>query len=273
MDTRTGSTLLAANTLATMGIANNGTMIAEMMSNYDKVSDLDTGDSMTGHDGQDGGDSLAVMVWGTIFAVMVWQLSPELVRLSAIAVWFLCFYFLVSLYFTDNEAVQDAVFSLLSFSPIVGALSVFLKTRRMAAGQMQEDARLSIQFLSAFGGVIALSHCSPLATLSHLGMLTALQRVIAVFIAVSVLGFMALLLKNCNFMWYGLRRDCAVHEIDDDVAIEVEEPLDFDLKTRPQAEMDSVSVDSVSEVVMPTVAVAVTGKRTKKRRRRRKKHH
>merc|ERR1711997_1108156 len=84
------------------------------------------------------------VLWGTILAVMVWQLSPEMVRLSAIGVWFLCFYFLISLYFTDNEPVQDTVFSLLTFSPIAAALFVFERTRRIM--DHSEDTKRSVQF-------------------------------------------------------------------------------------------------------------------------------
>jgi len=284
------TTLLAASTLGgTMNMVNNGTFITEMMSNYEGVPDFDgSTDSMTDHSGTDAVHSLFL---SSIFAVIVWQNlsvnAPELLRVSAIGVWFLCFYFMASLYFTDNEPVQDTVFSLLTCAPIIGAVSIFEKTRRMAPGQMQDDARLSIQFMSAFGGVAYFwSCCSPLEVWVAMTELTVLQRVIALFIAVSVLGFITLLLKQCDFMWYGLRRECAVHETDHKVVDSADLQFnEMDLMTLETMKVDieSNSIESQLQPVVvnmemeetSTAAVAVAeaagGIKTKRRRRRRRK--
>jgi len=286
------TTLLAASTLGgTMNMVNNATFINEMMSNYEGVPDFD-GSNGTDFDDHSGPDAVHSLFLSSIFAVIVWQNlsvnAPELLRVSAIGVWFLCFYFLISLYFTDNEPVQDTVFSLLTCSPIIGAASIFERTRRMAPGQMQEDARLSIQFLSAFGGVAYFwSYCSPLAVWVAMTELTVLQRVIALFIAVSVLGFITLLLKQCDFMWYGLRRECAVHETDHKKTESLECPQlhelalnEMDLKTMEmEAETMKVAIDSmqcqtqpvVVEMEMDTDPLPVAAPKTKRRRRRRRK--
>merc|ERR1719474_1893745 len=115
--------------------------------------------------------------------------------------------------------------------------------------------------------------------------LTVLQRVIALFIAVSVLGFITLLLKQCDFMWYGLRRECAVHETDHKKTESLECPPlhelalnEMDLKTMA-AETMKVAIDSmqcqtqpvVVEMEMDTDPLPVAAPKTKRRRRRRRK--
>jgi len=141
---------------------------------------------------------------------------------------------------------------------------------------------MGIQFLSVFGGVAYFwSYCSLLAVYEDMSMLSQLQRIIALFIAVSVLGFMLLLLKNCNFMWYGLRRECTDHEVTHQQLADATEEMvvDLDLKTSPVVHaLETVSVikvdtehDVVSEV--NSKLKLTTESKTKKRRRRRRKRN
>jgi len=249
------SSLLAANALAgAMNVANNGTLIADLMSGPIS-SEMEAADSLADHDSTDAVSSLFLL--SSIVALMVWQgiysKIPELFRVSGIAIWFAAWYFAVTFYFNDNEPVAHAVFSLLTLSPTASALFLFERARRMSPSEVDPDTKLSIQFLSAFGGVAYLySFCSPLAVFLEMAGLSPLQRVIALFIAVSVVGFILLLLKNCGFMWGGLRRECAAAQITEGPP----SALELEIKETPPEE----------------VGPAETKKVRRRRRRRRKRN-
>jgi len=137
---------------------------------------------------------------------------------------------------------------------------------------MQEDTRLSIQSLCAFGGAAYFwSYCSVLTVYDDMVGLSVPQRVIALFIAVSVLGFAMLLLKNCNFMWYGLRRECTEHDVAskmDPVRDETVDLKSLDLKADLMTS-SPIDIAEVSEVVHPEVVERKTKKRKRRRRKRR----
>jgi len=146
---------------------------------------------------------------------------------------------------------------------------------------------------SLFGGVFYFwSYCSVLAVYEDMLMLSQLQRVIALFIAVSVLGFMLLLLKNCNFMWYGLRRECTDHELtciqhkqskqSHDHPQEMDHTdhlvVDLDLKTSPVIDIEPEIVSKTKSKInkiskMNKLSKSESNHKTKKRRRRRRKRN
>eukprot|EP01083_Nonionella_stella_P138811 422502_1 len=98
---------------SSMSIVSNATFgISELMN---EMTDNKHDESAVGSNG-------LPLFLGTILAFFIWfgiyVTSPQLFRLSGCAIWFSIFYMLTSIFFTENESVQKAVFSLFGFSPI-----------------------------------------------------------------------------------------------------------------------------------------------------------
>jgi len=196
---------------ASLDVVSNGTFIAEMMNSMAQEiqsTDLEEDGSSHGSSMSDKDGSFA-LIFGTLIAFFVWfgiyLSSPELFRLSGCFVWLSAFYFITNLYFNDNELVQRAVFSLFSFSPIVAAIYIFDRTQKMNHNQLTDDVRIVVQFFCFFGCIAYFSmYWSPLDMylfiVNDFMKLTMFQRLISVFIAMSIGAFCMILVQNCKHL-------------------------------------------------------------------------
>ena len=199
-----------------MNLVSNTTFIAEIMNNMVSTMDAqapqstDIEEETPAHSStiSDNHGSFALF-YGTLIAFFVWfgiyLSSPELFRLSGCFVWISAFYFITNLYFNDNEQVQRAVFSLFSFSPFLAAFYVVDRTRKMDYNELSNDARVVIQFFALFGSIAYFSmYWSPLDMYSFLVNdfmeLTIFERLISVFIAMSIGAFCMILVQNCKHL-------------------------------------------------------------------------
>merc|ERR1719334_1390247 len=230
----------------------NGTLIADVLSSA--VSDasdpnLDT-QSADGPSGQSE-PSLNSLLPLLLVWLGIYVSSPFLFRLSGIAVWFLAFYVLLRFKFADNEAIQRAVFSLYTLAPLAGAGYLMVKARRMGS---DKDVKSALQFVAVFAlcvyGAVYGSPVAVVAEVAHFWSLSIGQRLVALFIAVSVVSFGALLLKMtcCNLMLWSFLRHCVEEApLGKDLSElhEPDAPMGLELQLELKSEAVNVSKDSV----------------------------
>mmetsp|Transcript_61220 Transcript_61220/g.55217 ORF Transcript_61220/g.55217 Transcript_61220/m.55217 type:complete len:426 (+) Transcript_61220:136-1413(+) len=212
------------NDFSTLNGVSNGTFIAEMMNSMaQQTKSTDLEDDGAAHSSMSDKDGSFALLFGTLIAFFVWfgiyLSSPELFRLSGCFVWLSTFYTITNLYFNDNELVQRAVFSLFSFSPIVAAIYIFDRTSKMNYNELSNDARLVIQFFCLFGSIAYFSmYWSPLDMylflVNDFMQLTMFERLISVFIAMSIGAFCIILVQNCKHLSSVLLGDDNVNEDD-----------------------------------------------------------
>ena len=244
------------------------------------VDQSSSSSSSSTHSSSLGDKDGSTLFYGTIMALLVWigiyLSSPELFRLSGCFVWLSTFYFLTNLYFNNDEQVQRAVFSLFSFSPILLSVYLFDKTRKMDLNTITNDVQLVIQFFCIFGCIAYFSYYwSPfemyLFLVNDFMKLTFLQRIISIFIAMSIGAFVVILLQNCKSLGTILSStnknddDDVIHDIKDNASLLIKELETIQsLQIEPQKQEKQIEKQCKNQTENEN-------KPKRKRRRRRKK--
>jgi len=282
--------------LCALNVVSHTPIIAQMMQQMassmddveaDNATSMSTPESSSMGGGDAGNSTLFI---GTIAAVLVWigiyVSSPELFRLTGCLLWFSIFYYLTNMYYVANESMQRVVFSLFGFSPILAAIYVLDRSRRWnsaaAADELTSDFQSFVRFVCVFGCIAYFAFIwSPMDMCLFLStefmQLSLLERMVSIFIAVSVAAFVALLFKNCksltSTLLYGRRErvvdknaacvdlDVGGHgHVDTQCVVEPTSPAQPEAAAAAVLAETNVDVDDVS-----------SHKRKRKRRKRAKK--
>jgi len=258
--------LLAAHGLAGMNIVTNGTLIADVLSGAVSADSSDPnleGNNPSGSSEPSLNSLLPLLlVWLGIYVS-----SPFLFRLSGIAAWFSAFYVLLRFSFADNEPVQRAVFSLYALTPIAVAGYLVMKARRSAG-----DVKSTLQFVAVFAlcvyGAVFGSAVTVLAEVAHFRSLSMAQRIVALFIAVSVASFGVLLFKMtcCNVMLWSFVRHCVAEA---PLAKDLADLNDIDIGLELEVELKSISAAETAVIEPAKATERVVVPKMKKQRKAR----
>jgi len=260
--TTNNNVISQSNAFSAMDIVNNTTFIAQVMNIGKNGGDTENVEPPI----NDGSHSLFI---GTMMALLVWLgiylNSPELFRLTGCFVWLSIFYFLTNLYFTENENIQRAVFGLFSFSPIIGSLYLFERSRRL---KYNDDIQLTLQFFCIFGCIAYFSYYwSPikmyLFLVNDFMKLSIFQQLISLFIAISFGFFILILLTNCKFLSTILYHN-------DDILNQKQDFIEQD-HTENKQDLEITPLIQVSTANQHKLNETRNNQKKKKKRRRKKK--